>query len=212
MAVTQSEISCLVHSWLIHSGFSKTASVFMSEAKQCLQSISVNGTIRSLEHILSEYAKLKQTEIQKNKMQKSLLANGENSDYLMDIWQSFDSLIDDYKYFKKKNRQQNGNNNRKRRRLSDWNGDDLQDEKQNLFELNTGRFNEILNNKALHEKMARLISQQINDKNQDKNTGVVDQMLAIDESQFEQLFVPLPLDTFQHQKQKQAVDKEQTTK
>ena len=174
MAVTQAEVACLVHSWLIQQGFSKTASTFVIEAKHHLQTISVNGTIRSLEDILSDYAQLKEADMQKKNMQKVFLADDENKEIFIDIWESFNQLLDDYKYYKSNQHKQQyeptNHNKRKRRRLSDCNDfNQYEDDKQNLFELNPGRFNEILNNKALHEKMAQLISTQFNEKSNNQN-------------------------------------------
>eukprot|EP01083_Nonionella_stella_P084138 232836_1 len=204
MAVTSSEVACLVHSWLTQQGLSKTATTFMIEAKHMLQAVSVNGSIRNLGDILSDYATLKATQIEKSKVQKAFFDDEQNEDIFIDIWNQFNSLISDYKYYKKNHHQADPrhithHNKRKRRRLNDFND---YDNNENLFELNTNRFNEILHNSALHEKMAELIQSEYNknnNHNQNKSDHVVDRMLAIDESQFTELFVPLPIEQYEQQ-------------
>ena len=198
---------------IVHQGFSRTASTFAIEGKHVLQSISVHGPIRSLSNILSDYAVLKEKEIQKTKIQQTFFNDSENERVFSDIWDQFRSLLDDYKYYR--NIQQSNeyissqHNRHKRRRLNHICNDTHQrNEEQMLFELNTNRFNEILHNSQLHEKMAQLIQKQydIESSNkkqkpiQKKPEEIVDSMMAMDESQFEELFVPLPLDQYENQK------------
>ena len=200
MAVSQSEVVVLVHSWLIQQGFKKTASCLAVEAKYELQTISVNGSIRNLNDILSDYTKLKQKEIDNNKIQDRFYNdNQENENIFIDIWNQFNSLINDYKYFKKKNYdfldeyEQTKHNKYKRRR-----------KQNNNFELNTNRFHEILENNELHEKMAKLIQE--NNKNKKMDNDVIDQMM--NEYQFDELFIPLPITTTQQPQQQEEKEKD----
>eukprot|EP01084_Bolivina_argentea_P297029 511654_1 len=205
MAVTQSEVACLVHSWLTQQGFSKTATTFVIEAKHMLQTISVNGSIRNLGNILSDYAILKEKELQKTKFQKTFF--NENENLFSDIWNQFNQLMNDYKFYRNNcDKQENinttiNNNKRKRRRLNHYDNYANTNHNDSLFELNTNRFNEILQNNALHEKMAQLIQSQYNNANtiqNDNSNGntphLIEKMLAMDESQFDKLFVPLPVE------------------
>eukprot|EP00483_Globobulimina_turgida_P011568 UN11590 len=166
MAVTQSEVACLVHSWLIQQGFPKTATTFVMEAKHMLQTISVNGSIRNLGDILSDYAKLKERQVEKNKLQKIFFNDEENENMFTETWNQFNQLMEDYKYYRNTNPKHvqqyetTNHNKRKRRRLNHYDDNDYNDYTQNLFELNTNRFSEILQNNALHEKMAQLIQSQ----------------------------------------------------
>lgn len=175
--VSNSECACLVHSWLIQSGFNKTASIFINEAKDDLQNISVNGSIRNLTHILSDYARLKQKEIQKSKMQSIFYENEENCNQFTEIWNEFNQLINDYKYLKKQGNEMiiNDNKSNKKRKLND------------NFELNTKRFNQLLKDNELHKKMAQLIN------NKENKTDFIDKMM--NEYEFDELFVPLPIDS-----------------
>ena len=197
----------------IHQGFTRTASTLAVEGKHVLQSISVHGPIRSLTDVLSDYATLKEREIEKAKARNTFFNDTENEGMFADIWDQFSSLMADYKYYR--NRRQSADyapgqhNKYKRRRLNNIDSDThRRSEEQMLFELNTNRFNEILQNSQLHEQMAQLIQTQydIQSRNSKRNppekkpAEIVDSMMAMDEHQFDKLFVPLPLDQYENQK------------
>jgi len=205
--VTQNEVACLVHSWLIQQGFTKTASVFVVEAKQELRAISVSGSIRNLSEILSDYAKLKHSETERNKAQQAFFHDADNQAYFANIWSEFHSLLSDYQYYRQHcsmngNRYRSNSNStrhmHKKRKFNEMEHglDDL----DNLYELNANRFHELLQNSTLHEKMALLIQSKCDgniDANKLNDDEVVDEIM--NQCPFDELFVPLPIEEYDEQ-------------
>mmetsp|Transcript_47166 Transcript_47166/g.78273 ORF Transcript_47166/g.78273 Transcript_47166/m.78273 type:complete len:229 (+) Transcript_47166:34-720(+) len=199
--IHQPEVCCLVHTWLKQQGFTKTASIFVMEAKNDLQSISfVNGSVRNLNEILSDYARLKTAEMQRNNLQKGFFDNDNNANYFADVWQQFSSLMDDYKYYRKHCEQRNYHLPCKRRRLNDcYDSHENAQASEHLYELNTNRFNQILQNNELHQKMAQLIQTQFTDNKKVDDNKVADDLM--NDCDFNRLFVPLPIEEIETQQQ-----------